>query len=169
MKKHFLITLFVLFNIAGAPLFAQAQTTEKQASVKVYGEVTAPLTITLDDLHSYTQTTVVRKDRDGKDHTYSGVVLSDILLKAGVTMGQQLKGENLTKYVSVEASDGYQVVFALAELDRSFTDRTIILADQVDGKPLATGDGPFRIIVQDEKKPARCIKQVTAIRIAFAK
>ena len=84
-------------------------------------------------------------------------------------MGNDLKGENLTKFISVSASDGYQVVFALAELDKSFTDRVIILASLMDGKPLPTGDGPFRIIVQDEKKPARCIKQVTSIKVAFAK
>ena len=95
--------------------------------------------------------------------------MSTILQKAGVTSGKDLRGKNLTKYVQVEASDGYQVVFALAELDKDFTDRMIILADEVDGKPLAAGDGPFRIIVQDEKKPARCIKQVTAIKVAYAK
>jgi hypothetical protein len=61
------------------------------------------------------------------------------------------------------------VTFALAELDKSYTDRMIILANQVDGKPLLPADGPFRIIVQDEKKPARCIKQVVSFKIAFAK
>jgi DMSO/TMAO reductase YedYZ molybdopterin-dependent catalytic subunit len=100
---------------------------------------------------------------------YTGVLLSAILQRAGATMGKDLKGENLTKYATVEASDGYQVVFALAELDKDFTDRQIILATQIDGKPLAPADGPSRIIVQDEKKPARCIKQVTAIKVAFAK
>jgi hypothetical protein len=131
--------------------------------------VTAPLTLDDAGLHQFTQTTVVRKDRDGNDHTYSGVLVADILKKAGATMGTDLKGENLVKYLAVEASDGYQVIFALAELDNGYTDRTIILADQMDGKPLPTGDGPFRIIVQDEKKPARCIKQVTAMRVGFAR
>jgi DMSO/TMAO reductase YedYZ molybdopterin-dependent catalytic subunit len=148
---------------------ANAQTTEKQATVKLSGEVITPLELKLADLQQFSQTTVVRKDRDGKDHTYSGVILATILQKAGVTLGKDLRGENLTKYVKVEASDGYQVIFALAELDKDFTDRIIILATQVDGSPLAGGDGPFRIIVQDEKKPARCIKQVTVIKIEFAK
>ena len=167
MKKFMLMAFISLLLIN--PLLSMAQTAGKQASVKITGEVTAPLTITLDSLKQYKQTEVVRKDRDGKDHTYSGVVLADILQKAGVTLGKALRGENLTKYALIEASDGYQVVFALPELDKDFTDRTIILADKVDGQPLAAGDGPFRIIVQDEKKPARCIKQVTGIKILFAK
>lgn len=166
MKK---ITVIVICFLSIIPFLSKAQTEVKKASVKILGEVTVPLEIKLADLHQFKQTEVIRKERDGKDHTYSGVILADILQKAGVTMGKDLRGENLTKYVLVEASDGYQVVFALAELDKDFTDRTIILADMIDGKPLASGDGPFRIIVQDEKKPARCIKQVTDIKILFAK
>lgn len=166
MKKITLIIAAVFLSFV--PLLGSAQT-QKQATVKITGEVTTPLTITEADLATYTQTTVVRKDRDGQDHTYKGVLLADLLLKAGATMGPQLKGENLAKYLLVDASDGYEVIFALAELDKAYTDRMIILANQVDGKPLLPADGPFRIIVQDEKRPARCIKQVVSLKIAFAK
>jgi len=168
MKKH-LITLFIgLLGAMVLPASSIAQTT-KEATVKISGEVTAPFELKLADMQQYTQTEVIRKDRDGKDHTYVGVLLSAILQKAGATMGKDLKGENLTKFATVEASDGYQVVFALAELDKDFTDRQIILATKIDGQPLALADGPFRVIVEGEKKPARCIKQVTAIKVAFAK
>lgn len=168
MKKYTFIILFILAGLSSS-ITVQAQAAAKEAVVKITGEVTTPLTISEADLQQFKQTIVVRKDRDGKDHTYSGVVLSEILAKAGVTLGAELRGENLAKYLLVEASDGYQVLFALAELDKGFTDRTIILADKIDGQLLAPADGPFRIIVQDEKKPARCIKQVTAIKVMFAK
>jgi len=164
VKKYAVVLLLLITGLA-----SQAQTPTKEAVVKVTGEVTTPLTIGSADLQQYKQTTVTRKDRDGKDHTYSGVIVSEILAKAGVTLGPELRGENLAKFLLVEASDGYQVLFALAELDKGFTDRTIILADKIDGQPLAPADGPFRIIVQDEKKPARCIKQVTAMKVMFAK
>jgi DMSO/TMAO reductase YedYZ molybdopterin-dependent catalytic subunit len=161
MKKYLLILSFLALVISPALIKAQ--------SIKITGEVTTPLDLKLADMQQFKQTNVVRKDRDGNGHTYSGVSVAELLQKAGATMGKDLKGENLTKFISVEASDGYQVVFALAELDNEFTDRTIILANMLDGKPLPTGDGPFRIIVQDEKKPARCIKQVTAIKVQFAR
>ena len=163
MKKYYVAALFSLLSLIISPVLLKAQ------DVKVSGEVTTPLDLKLADIQQYKQTDVIRKDRDGNDHKYTGVVLAEILQKAGATMGKDLKGENLTKYISVEASDGYQVVFALAELDKDFTDRIIILASVMDGKPLPAGDGPFRIIVQDEKKPARCIKQVTAIKVHFSK
>ena len=166
MKRYCMIAFIGLLAYI-TPNSLKAQT--KQATVKISGEVTAPLTIGEADLQKFEQTKVVRKDRDGNDHTYSGVVLATLLQKAGATLGKDLRGENLTKYVLIDAADGYQVVFALAELDKDFTDRTIILADQMDGKPLPVADGPFRIIVQDEKKPARCMKQVTAMRVMFAK
>ena len=160
MKKQ----LFTLFFLSFFTIAIKAQT------VKVAGDITTPLTLDAGTLHQFTQTTVVRKDKDGKvDHTYSGVTLSDILKKAGATMEDALKGKNLTKYLLVEASDNYQVVFALAELDKNYTDRLIILADTVDGKPLPAGEGPFRIIVQDEKKPARCVRQVIELRVVSAK
>jgi DMSO/TMAO reductase YedYZ molybdopterin-dependent catalytic subunit len=167
MKKYCII-ICLLAGFIINPDLLKAQT-EKQAVVKVSGEVTTPLEISKADLQKFEQNKVTRKDRDGKEHTYSGVILATILQKAGVTLGKDLKGENLTKYLLAEASDGYQVTFALAELDKDFTDRLIILADQIDGKPLPDADGPFRIIVQDEKKPARCMKQVTNLHIAFAK
>lgn len=95
--------------------------------------------------------------------------LYDVLQKAGVTLGATLRGQNLTKYVLAEAADGYHVVFALVELDKEFTDKQIILADKVDGAPLPATEGPYRIIVPDEKKAARSIRQLTALKVAFAK
>lgn len=164
MKKQLYIFLFICFSLV-ATGYVKAQT----ASVKISGEVTSPLTINDDDLQKFTQTTVTRKDRDGKDHSYSGVLLSELLQKAGAGLGTNLKGENLAKYLLVTASDNYQVIFALPELDKVYTDRQIILADKMDGHALPSGDGPFRVIVQDEKRPARCIKQVTELKILFAK
>jgi len=143
--------------------FAHAQ------SVKVNGEVTTPLNIDQAEFQKFKQVSVVYKDKAGKDHTYAGVALADILQKAGVTTGAALRGHNLTKYVMAEAADGYQVIFALVELDKEFTDKQIILADKVDGNALPATEGPFRIIVPDEKKAARSIRQVTGLKVAFGK
>ncbi|MGZ3756260.1 MAG: molybdopterin-dependent oxidoreductase [Mucilaginibacter sp.] len=162
--KRYLIVMGLMFILGAVNTgLAIAQ------SVKITGEVTTPLELKLKDLQQFPQASVTRKDKDNKDHTYSGVLVTALLQKAGVTSGKDLRGKNLTKYVLIEAADSYQVVFALAELDKDFTDRAIILATTIDGQPLVAGEGPFRIIVQDEKKPARCVKQVTAIKVLSAK
>jgi DMSO/TMAO reductase YedYZ molybdopterin-dependent catalytic subunit len=168
MKKYCLIAIICLLGLFTSPVL-KAQPAEKGPSVKVTGELTTPLDLAYADLQQFKQTEITRKDKDNKDHIYSGVLLSAILSKAGVTMGKELRGKNLAKYILISASDGYQVVFALAELDDEFTDRKIILADQMDGRPLPAADGPFRVIVQDEKRPARCIKLVTGIKVEVAK
>jgi hypothetical protein len=39
-------------------------------------------------------------------------------------------------------------------------------ADRKDGKPIASGEGPYRLIVPDDKRPARWVKQVRRITVA---
>src|SRR5262249_54019243 len=151
---------------------ASAQTEKPQtgpSSVKVTGEVQTPLTLTAADIAAMPRTTVSAKDKQGVAHAYTGVALADIFKKAGVTSRAQLRGKKMTKDVRVSCADGYKVVFSLAELDSAFTDRVVILADQLEGKPLPPKDGPFRIIVPGDKKPARDCFQVASIAIASAK
>ena len=155
--------------LAAALLFVTFSTIAQQSSVSVGGEVTTPLTLTAADLAAMPRSTAVAKDKQGTPHTFEGVALADIFNKAGVTTGRNLRGENLAKYVLVTCADNYQVVFSLAELDSSFTDRVVILADQIEGKPLPAGTGPFRVVVPGEKKPARNCFQVLSIDIKFAK
>jgi hypothetical protein len=142
---------------------------QQPAAVKVTGEVTTPLTLTAADLAAMPQTEDSAKDKQGVMHRYSGVAIADILNKAGVTTGSQLRGKNMAKYLLVSCADGYQVVFSLAELDQSITDRVVILADKEEGKPLAAGVGPFKLIVPGEKKPARNCFQVTTLMVGVAK
>ncbi|AUD04076.1 molybdopterin-dependent oxidoreductase [Spirosoma pollinicola] len=157
-----LLPFLFVFGLTG--LSSQAQTV-----LTISGEVTKPLTLQGSDLKAMAHSQVSAKDRDGKEHQYTGIPLVDLLKQAGATLGGELRGENLMKYVVVKAIDGYEVLFALAELDPEFATRTILLADQVDGTPLPFGTGPYRIVVPGEKKPARWIREVKAIEIRFAK
>ena len=67
--------------------------------------------------------------------------------------------------VLVEATDGYRAAFSLAEFDPELTDRVILLADTKDSQPLPLREGPFRIIVPGEKRPARWVRQVKAVTV----
>lgn len=151
--------LALLFATKG--LFAQ--------TISVSGEVKTPLTLTASDLQALERTELTAKDRDGKEHRYAGVLLTTVLRKAGVTLGGELRGENLSKYVIAKAGDGYEVLFSLAEVDAEFSGRTILVADSVDGAPLAQGVGPFRLVIPDEKRPARWIRELKSLEIRFAK
>ena len=103
----------------------------------------------------------------GKEHNFKGVRLVDVLDSAGVTLGKELRGENLTKSLLLSAADGYEVVYALAEFDAEFTDQVVLLAYKVDGQPLPNGEGPFRIIAPDGKKTGTLDQEMTSIRVLF--
>ena len=102
----------------------------------------------------------VARDRDGTEATFAGVALVDLIRLAEVPLGAKLRGSNMALYLLVEAADGYRVVFALPELDPAFTERVVLLADHRDGQPLATAEGPLRLVVPDEKRHARWVRQV---------
>jgi DMSO/TMAO reductase YedYZ molybdopterin-dependent catalytic subunit len=137
-------------------------------TLTVSGEVTKPLTLDAAQFAALPHREVIATDRDGQEHRYAGVPLVDVLRQAGVTLGADLRGENLTKYLLVKAADGYQVLFALPELDPLFATRTILVADRVDGQPLPAGVGPYRLVVPGEKRPARWIREVRSLEVRFA-
>jgi len=104
-------------------------------SVSVTGSVAQQLMLTAADLAKMPRATVTTTN-GGIETKYEGVWLHEILKKAGVPLGEELRGKALTTYVLAEAQDGYQVVFSIGELDPAFGDNQILLADNANGKPL---------------------------------
>ena len=105
----------------------------------------------------------------GKQIAYEGVLLHDVLAKAGVDFGKGLRGKQLSTYVAALASDGYQVVFSLADFDPTIVDSGIIVADKRKDKALDTKEGPLRIIVPHDQRPARSLKMLQEIDIVQLK
>jgi DMSO/TMAO reductase YedYZ molybdopterin-dependent catalytic subunit len=136
--------------------------------VKVEGEVSTPLRLTAAELMQFPRQTVMARAHDGKESRFEGVALFDVLKKAGLATGKELRGKAVALYLVVDAADGYRAVFALPELDPAFTDRVILLADRRDGQALSSGDGPLQIVVPGEKRHARWVRQVIALRVGRA-
>jgi len=168
MRTHrsILIALLAVTFLSTGEMYAQAV---NKPFFTVEGTVLRSLKLTQDELSKLKQTEVKAKDKDNKEHVYKGVRLVDVLDSAGVTLGKQLRGENLVKYILIRAADGYEVIFSLPEVDPEFTSQTILLAYEEDGKPLPKGEGPFRMIVPNDKRPARWIREVTTIKVVFSK
>lgn len=100
-----------------------------------------------------------------KTAMYSGVLLGDLLKDAGVPTGENLRGKAMSTVVVVSASDGYQVVFSIGELDVSIGNLQVLVADSEDGKPLGEGAGPLRLVVPADKRPARWVRMIKTIRV----
>ena len=156
--KHrlpFLAVLFALLLQAGAA-FCQ-QLTVQNGDGK-------PTVLTRADIEALPHVKA-STSASGATATFEGVALEAVLEKAGVEFGPSLKGKRLASYLLVEAADGYRVVIALPELDPAFTDKQVVLAFLKDGKPLDEKEGPYRIVIPDEKRMARWVRQVTTLKI----
>lgn len=97
--------------------------------------------------------------------TFEGVSLREVLEKGGIAFGESLRGKRLSSCLLIEAADGYSVVIALPEIDPAFTDKQVVLAFLENGKPLDARTGPYRIVIPDEKRMARWVRQVTTLKI----
>jgi hypothetical protein len=142
--------------------------TPDQIVLHVNGYVERHLALTPTDLARFPRHIIRAKDELGKESLFEGVLLDDILRAADVKFGKELRGKRLSDYLLVETSDGYRVVFALPELDSTFGETAILLADTRDGRPLEGNDGRLRLIIPNEKRYARWVRQVVRLTVGRA-
>ena len=150
----------ILGLLAAGVLSAQAIPT----SIEVTGAVKQPLTLSAEDLAKMPRASV-RTTNNGMETVYEGVWLHEVLKRAGVPQGSELRGKALAGYVLAKAQDGYQVLFSLAELDPSFVDNEILLADTANHKPLFGAQGRFRLVVPKDKPGARSVRMLTQFEV----
>ena len=165
--KILIYTILILITVT---MTVSAQTSTKtEPALRVEVENGKTLDLTAKDLAKFTRRDVKAKNHDGKDAIYSGYNLSDILLAAGAKIGKdELRGKEMSAYLLVEAADGYKAMFAIAEIAPEFTDKIILLADTSDGKLLDAKTGTWQIIVPDDKKHGRWVRQVVALKLKKA-
>jgi molybdopterin-dependent oxidoreductase-like protein protein len=138
------------------------------ASVAVQVEGKPEITITEDDLAKMPRNSATVSEH-GKRSEYEGVLLHDILQRAGAPLGDQLRGKALSTYILATARDGYAVVYTLPEVDPAFSDGDLLVADKSKGQPLAAQQGPFRIIAPHDKKLARSLRMLQRIDVVQLK
>ncbi len=100
-----------------------------------------------------------------QSHDFEGVPLGALVAKVGADVSQPLKGKDLSAAIRVTAADGYQVVLALSEIDPATRKAQVLLADRDGGKPLDEANGPYRLVVSDDIRPARSARQVQKIEV----
>ena len=148
---------------------AHAQAAPTAAELRINGAVSTPLVLTVSDLKKMPRKTIsVVNPHNKKTETYEGVLLEELLHRAGVPQGEQLRGASMATYVITGAEDGYRVVFSLAELDSGILESEVIVADTMDGAPLGTKEGPFLLVAPHEKRPARWVRMLKSITVVRA-
>ncbi len=169
-------------SVAMQPGAVPLETTVEKPHAESAGETAKPLAVltivgtgglrgvfTPETLKEYPQTTVTILDHHtNKQETYSGVPLMDLLAKLGVAHGKDLMGKALGQYVVATGSDGFVSVVALGEVDPEFHPGQVLVADAMDGKPLDAKAGPFRLVVTEDKRPARSVRNLVRLEVRTA-
>ncbi len=166
-RLHIIQALVAVLILAGGTWAQDAAKPSSDADyvLTVGGEGIASQRLTLADLQKLPRKKVRATPHNGKEMEYEGVMVGEIIKLAGQKFGENLRGKLLATYLLVEANDGYRAVYALPELDPAFTDKVILLADRQNGQALSREAGPLQIIVPDEKRHARWVRQVRSFVI----
>jgi hypothetical protein len=160
MKK----TLQILFVLTVLFLFT-LQSHADEPVLTVNGAVRTPVNFSLREIESMTFTIISAKDPDGSTNFYDGIPPAIFLSWVGVLRGPALHGDDMQLCVLVKGADGYKAVFSLAELDPSFTDKEVVLAFRRNGKELDAKTGPLLLVVPNDKRHNRWVRQVTDLEI----
>ncbi len=180
MRKGIWCAIFALamgFGAASLPERAHGQaTSEREKDHPAKSAVaTGPLKIsyegktaewTVASLASLPHMTIkVYNEHAKAEQTYTGVPMTTLLTQLGVP--DKPHGKEFRLYLVAEGADGYQVVYSVGEVTPDVHDGTTLVADALDGKPL-TESGPVQLVTTGEKRPARWVRNLVAIRVLTA-
>lgn len=104
----------------------------------------------------------------GRTLRCEGVSLAALLQATGAMPDTPLRGAHLDRYVLVTTRDDYRAVFSLGELDATLGNRGVYLVDRCDDAPLDDSSGPLRLLVPDDSRAARSVRQVERITVVAA-
>src|SRR5262249_27025012 len=94
--------------------------------------------------------------------TFAGPLLSDVLAQTKAVDPAHHQS-HVAQLLVLAGRDGYRAVLALAELAPEFEGKQVILASQMDGKPL--GDGHLRIVVPSDKRGGRSVRDIARVEV----
>ena len=169
MFKRSILYVIALVLVAAINLAGQEPApagSAKDAELRLIAPHHDPVILTVADLKAMPHLNVtIHNSHSNADETYSGVRLADLLGKVAAPLGNRLRGKALAQYIVASGSDGYQTVLALGEVDPEFHPGEVLVADTRDGKPLDARSGPLKLVVAEDKHPARSVRNLVQIEL----
>lgn len=154
--------LFLASALAASPIVAMGQSAKPEAIE--FAGAGSPIALKVDALKALPQverTISFKTSKGQKTATYKGPLLWNVVQSTKALEGLGHNGE-LAKALLATADDGYQILYSIGEIAPDFGNATIILALEVDGKPLPQG---FEIVVQGDKRGARALHNINRIEL----
>ena len=106
----------------------------------------------------------VHNAHSNKDESYSGVPIATLLATVQPAKGEGPRVSANMQVVIAGATDGFQVALTLCDTNPECRSGQAIVADVQDGEPLKT-DGAFKLILTEDKKPARWARNLSSLTV----
>jgi len=133
------------------PPLPDTLTVPTDGTLRVDGQVLAPLTLTADALRE--DFTARQKD------AYTGVLLWDLINAAQPNLDVTVPDDELSMFIVITGAAGDQVVVAWAEIDPTLGNQPVMIAyADADGQPLP--DGP-QLIVPTDRRHVRNVANIS--------
>jgi hypothetical protein len=145
-------------EMAGMHAKAKVRSTELTVTL---GDKT--LTISPTDLAAMPhETATVINGHTKASETYSGVPIAAILAKLGLPFEKANEHTLLKTYFVAEGTDGYKVLISSYETLSVIREKSTIVADALDGKPLGN-DGVFKLVIPGDTRPQRWVQNLKSL------
>jgi len=152
--RPFLPAVAAVALLLAAPAFAQ--------DLKVTRADGTSVTLTAEALADLPRSRVTVPGGSGPQ-VYEGPALAYVMRAARLPVGMRAHGEPMKGYLVVRGADGYAAVLSAAEADKELHEDVVILADRLDGQLLPEAEGPWRLVIDDDIRPWRSVRQVVAM------
>ena len=172
MMRSYAVAMALLLSCCSVAQMAANMDTKKPAATP-----SKTLTVTLLDgtAHAYLLeefktlphiSVDVHNAHNNHDETYSGVTVDALIhpkSAASPSSGAQHASPNVQVIVA-GATDDFHVVITMCDTNPQCRSGQAIVADTMDGKPL-TADGAFKLILTEDKKPARWARNLSSLTV----
>jgi len=101
-------------------------------------------------------------EHGSRQASYEGPLLWTILGRAGAIDPNKPR-DNVRQTVLITGQDGYTAILALGEISPAFEGKQVILAERMDGQPLA--EEHLRIVVPGDQRGGRSVRDVVRIAV----
>lgn len=142
------------------------------------GQIQERKTFTLSDLQSLPASKVTvtfQTGRGQETHTYIGVPLWQLIQSSGglkPSPNPTVKNNLLRQYIAVEATDCYEAVVAVGEIQPNFEGKQVLVAyaeeDASQGQTLLSDEGFARLVVPGDRAGGRYVSNIRRILVLSA-
>lgn len=169
MVRSLILALLLLASPAGSAqdhaAMAAKPAAKPSSSLTVTGLDGKTVTLTPAHFKALPHVTVaVHNAHNSKDESYSGVPVSALLAMVQPAKGEGPKVSTNMLLVVAGATDDFHVAITFCDTNPECRSGQALVADVQDGKPIEA-DGAFKLILTEDKKPARWARNLQSLTV----